>query len=180
MEDIILNASNTATVNQNSIYKSNYYIFIKNKGDNKMSKYPEGVKDTFLCLTGIKAWPYTKVVSVEDGVPTLETQCIKKSSYSEQKGNVVDTASNAAQAKYLTGPQGATVATGTGALAGGVAILSAGTAILRKDYDEYMQTGNHYSFNNQKLSDCLSTINWEKYPDFETALKSEGMKCKLY
>lgn len=144
------------------------------------SQYPQGLKDTFLCLTGINAWPYTHVVSVKDGVPTVETRCIKKDAYAQQKGNVVDTASNAAQAKYMTGAQGAAVATGTGALAGGITILDVGKSILRKDYDEYMRTGNHYNFNNRKFYECVSTIKWEKYPDFETALKSEGMKCKLF
>ena len=144
------------------------------------SKYPEGFKDTFLCLIGIKAWPYTHVVSVKDGVSTLETRCIKRDSYDQQKGNIVDTASNAAQAKYMTGAQGAGVATGTGALAGGIALLGGAKSILQQDYIHFKRTdGLHKDFFNENINKCVANLDWDKYDNFESALKGEGKKCNL-
>ncbi len=145
------------------------------------SQYPEGIKDTFLCLTGINAWPYTHVVSVEDGKPTVETRCIKKDSYAEQKGNAIDTASNAAQAKYMTGAQGAAVVTGTGALAGGLSYLGITKAMLQEDYNWYKSYGAHKRKSRHKeINDCLEKLDWGKYDNFESALKGEGTKCSFY
>lgn len=146
------------------------------------SQYPEGLKDTFLCLVGVNAWPYTKVVSVkDDGTPVLETQCIKKSSYEAQTGNVVDTASNAAQAKYMTGAQGATVAAGTAALAGGTSFLSFTKAMLQQDYFYFKNNhGRHKPFFNEKIDKCVAKLDWDKYDDFDSALKGEGTKCNFF
>ena len=145
------------------------------------TKYPEGLKDTFLCLIGLDAWPYTHAVSIkDDGTRVLETRCIKKDDYENQKGNLVDTKSNAAQAKYMTGMQGATVAAGTGALSAGTGYLGGTKAILRADYEYYKRTGIHKGSFDKGINECVAKINWDGYDSFESALKGEGSKCNFF
>ena len=118
----------------------------------------------------------------DDGTRVLETRCIKKDDYENQKGNLVDTASNAAQAKYMTGMQGATVAAGTGALSAATGYLGITQAMLNEDYNWYKSSGGSHKRNsaNPKINQCIAKLDWRKYDDFESALKGEGSKCNLY